>query len=355
MDNPSLNKEDFHINENEMRILYVPTGNMIMSKGARKDGSRTAKLKSLAGATHILIEEADELGREDFEQMDLSVRTIKTAKLQIIRIFNPPHKQHWIWDNYQLKEASEPGYFNATPLPGTGVLSIFSTYYDNLRNINATTAEKFERYRERNPEYYWTIVRGLISEGAKGRIFNGWSACSNDEFNAVDAKPVVGLDWGTSSPAAMVECKFHKSTAWLRELNYLPMTTKEIAIFLVKKNIGSILIIADSAEPLSISKLRRGWEKSELTAEEIELYPQLLRGFNINAALKGPGSIMAGISKIKEMTVYYTAESINLKKEYEEYRWALDRNKDPTDMPDDSNNHCIDCIRYPVLSRGRHF
>src|ERR1700733_4822611 len=53
--NPTVDINDFNINENELSILYKPTGNYIFSKGVKSDGSRTAKMKSLAGATHVLI------------------------------------------------------------------------------------------------------------------------------------------------------------------------------------------------------------------------------------------------------------------------------------------------------------
>lgn len=354
-ENHTINQDDFHINENEMRITYIPTGNMIMSKGAKKDGSRSAKLKSLAGATHVLIEEADELGQDDFDQLDLSLRTVKAEKIQIIRIFNPPHKQHWLWENYILSDADIQGYYTASAKKESNTLSVFSTYYDNIVNINATTAERFESFKDRKPEYYWTIVRGLISEGMKGRIFSGWETVTDEEFNNVDARSIWGLDFGTSSPAGIVEIKVVKENLYAREQNYVGMTAKEIAIKLISLNVTDDMIIADSAEPLTIQKLRRGWDSDELTKEELEKYPKLLDGFNIYMAFKGPGSIYAGISKLKDFKVFYTESSSNLANEYREYKWALDKNKNPTDDPEDDNNHLIDPMRYVILSRGRHW
>lgn len=355
-ENPTIVQNDFHINENEMRITYIPTGNMIMSKGAKKDGTRSAKLKSLAGATHVLIEEADELGEEDFDQLDLSLRTTRSNKLQIIRIFNPPHKQHWIWNNYILTESNDaPGYFTATPTGNSNTLSIFSTYYDNSKNIEDGTKEKFETFKNKKPEYYWTIVRGLISEGAKGRIFSGWQPCTDAEFVAADARSIWGLDFGTSSPAGIVEAKIIKDKMIVREHNYVGMTAKEIAIKLIILGVREDTIIADSAEPLTIQKLRRGWDADELMPDELLKYPQLLNGFCIYAAFKGPGSIYAGISKLGDMDIYVTEDSKNLWNEYREYKWALDKNKNPTDDPIDDFNHLIDPMRYIILSRGRHF
>jgi hypothetical protein len=61
--------------DHEMMAQYVPTGNIIKSFGAKTDGKRTAKLKSLAGYNLIIIEECDELIENEFNTMDNSVRT----------------------------------------------------------------------------------------------------------------------------------------------------------------------------------------------------------------------------------------------------------------------------------------
>ena len=65
-ENPDLRREDFYINDNNYSLRYIPTGNMIISKGVTGNKGRTAKMKSLAGATHVLIEEADELDAASF-------------------------------------------------------------------------------------------------------------------------------------------------------------------------------------------------------------------------------------------------------------------------------------------------
>lgn len=355
-ENNTINENDFHINQNEMSIRYIPTGNEIFSIGAKKDGGRTAKLKSLAGVTHVLIEEADEIEREDFDQLDLSLRTTRASKLQVIRIFNPPHKSHWIWDSYNLIECPDlPGYFHAEPKSDSNILDVFSTYYDNIDNIDSGTARKFEEFRLKNPEYYWTIVRGHISEGMKGRIFFGWEPITDQQFQDIDARSIWGIDFGTSSPAGIVECKIVKSSMYVRQHNYTGLTAKEIAMLLNKLGVGDDTIIADSAEPLTISQLRRGWADDELSEDELEKFPQLQNGFCIYRAFKGPGSIKAGISKLKEMTVYVTEDSTELWKEFREYKWALDKNKMPTDDPEDAYNHLIDPMRYVIASRGRHY
>lgn len=322
-----------------------------MSKGVKKDGSRTAKMKSLAGATHVLIEETDELGEDDFDQLDLSLRTIK-APVKIIRVFNPPGKTHWIWRDYVLIESEIKGYFTAQAKTEANLLSIFSDYNDNKINIQQSTIDKFESFAKIKPEYYYTVIKGLISEGMRGRIFSGWQVITNDEFNKIEARSIFGQDWGTAAPAGTVEVKMVNNRMYIREQNYEPATEKQIAILYCELGLEHEPIIADSAERFAVSKMRAGWSREELSIEEIEKYPMLLKGFNIYGVHKPAGSINSGIKLLKDTEIFVTEDSTNLWKEYREYKWALDKNKNPTDDPEDKNNHLIDAARYVRWSKG---
>ncbi|PKN16502.1 MAG: hypothetical protein CVU66_00700 [Deltaproteobacteria bacterium HGW-Deltaproteobacteria-23] len=352
-DNPTLRLEDFHIQENEMRILYKPTGNLIMSKGVKKEGQRTAKMKSLAGATHVLIEEADEIGKEDFDQLDLSLRTMKAERIQILRIFNPPSKNHWIWRDYTLTDSEIDGYFQAYPKAGSDILSIFSTYHDNLRNIQESTITKFEAFKDSDPEYYYTVVNGLISEGSRGRIYKGWKVISDEFFKKLEYRSVYCLDFGYSDdPNALAEIKHHGQHLYAKELLYEPGLDN---LALAKRLIDLGISIKDTiiADPggggdLRIAELRRGWPN-------IDGYPQLKEGFTIFPTIKGPGSINIGINMVKACTVHWTESSKNAWHEFQEYKWALDKDKNPTDTPVDKDNHLCDDLRYHELSRGRVF
>lgn len=347
-DNTSLNYDNYHIRDNDMRIEYTPTGNTILSKGVSKDGSRTAKMKSLAGATHVLIEEADELKEEDFDQLDLSLRTIKSP-VQIIRIFNPPPKRHWIWRDYNLTESDIEGFYKAAPKSESDVLSVWSTYHDNIKNIQPSTVAKFESFKETNPEYYYNQVSGLISEGAKGRIYSGWEAISDFEYNALILPKIYVLDFGYSNdPNALIEIKYNNQYRYIKELLYeTGLDNIALAKRLHDLGIGSSdLVIADpgSGGDLRIAELRRGWRN-------IEGYPAHLR-FSIRSAIKGPNSINPGINKVKSCKIHMTESSVNGWNEYHEYRWRLDADKNPTDTPMDGNDHLMDCIRMGENSKG---
>lgn len=361
-DNTSLDAEDFHINENEMRITYLPTGNRIGSKGMKKEGARTAKMKSLAGATHVLIEEADEIGEDDFDQLDLSLRTTKN-KIQIVRIFNPPFKQHWIWRDYNLIQAPAPSewneqkfpYYIAKPKEESQVCGVFSDYKTNIENNDSSTIAKYESYKLKRPEYYFTTIVGLVSEGQKGKIFRNWQACTQEEWQTIDARPIGGIDFGGVT-GGMIEIKFVRNRMYIRQLFYGGGSDKEIGIKLCILGVSSDeVIIADSASPMMIVQLRTGWKLEELTEEEREKYPALLIGWNVFGVSKSHGYRAQARKAVMDYEVFVTEDSIDLWNEYREHKWALDKNKNPTDEPEDGNDHLIDPTCYVTTSKGKFF
>ena len=320
-----LRRTDYRINDNAMSIVHLPTGNTIQSRGFKKSsGAQTAKMKSIAGATHIFVEETEEVEEDDFDQLDDSLRTVKSNP-RIFRIFNPPKKNHWlIKKNYTLTESRVKGYYIARPIVRANFLSIFATYHDNIKYVDAGTIDKFEGYRVTKPDWYWTVVRGLVSEGAKGRIYNGWTAITNAEFNALPYPSYYTLDFGFSNdPLALSEVKRHNKKRYARELIYeTGVSDEELVRKLKALRVGSRPIVADSADPKSISFLRG-------------------KGFNVVAARKGADSIRFGIKSVQGLDWYYTDDSKNLAYEYQEYRWQLDVNKELTGEPVPKHDHCF--------------
>ncbi|GAB3948379.1 PBSX family phage terminase large subunit [Spirosoma harenae] len=327
-------KRDFQINDVAMTVYCKASGNRILSKGFKKSSkSQTAKLKSIAGATHVFVEEAEEIELEDFQKLDDSLRT-KKGQIQVFLIFNPPKKNHWIlarW--YTLTESRIQGYFLAEPKKQPNFLSIFSTYHNNRENLDQGTIDNFENYYFTDPEHYWTNVRGLVSEGAKGRIFKNWKAITNEEFNSLPYSSYYVLDFGFGGhPLAFAHVKRHNKRRYAKELIYSTgISDDELVRRLKALKVGSRPIVADSAEPKAIAKLRN-------------------EGFNVIAARKTPDSIRSGIKTMQSLEWHYTQDSKNLAYEYQEYRWELDADKNPTDHPEDKNNHLMDGLRYGEIT-----
>ena len=92
-------------------------------------------------------------------------------------------------------------------------------------------------------------------------------------------------------------------------------------------------IIADSSDPKSIQDL-----------EDLG-YP------NIYGAKKGADSINFGINKLQEFKILITKRSTNAKKEFQNYRWDVDRNGKSIGKPVDAFNHIIDPLRYVAMEK----
>jgi phage terminase large subunit len=83
-----------------------------------------------------------------------------------------------------------------------------------------------------------------------------------------------------------------------------------------------------------------------------DMISQLRRlGQPVTMARKAAGSIKAGIAKLNEYNVFYTASSKNLATEKSKYMWKMDENGKATNDPIDDFNHLMDATRYGVYTR----
>ena len=189
-------EDSIEIKDSSLTIQYGK--NKINGIGFRKSSSdQRSKLKSLASYNIVVIEEADEVCEDDFQQLDDSLRTIK-SNITIILLLNCPHKKHWIirrWFN--LTSSSVDGYYKAE-LKKTAKDTIFigGTYLDNKKNLNQKTIDNYENYKNTNPDHYYNMIMGLISEGERGRIFKNWKIISDSEYEALPYPEDYGLDFG---------------------------------------------------------------------------------------------------------------------------------------------------------------
>lgn len=321
-------------------LFFQYKKNTINGLGFRKSsGDQKSKLKSLANFNYIIIEEADEPSEEDFLQLDDSLRTIK-GDIKVILLLNPPPKDHWIikrWFN--LAETDVEGFYMPVLKESAkhNTCFIHTTYHNNISNLNQTTIDNFERYKETNPEHYYSMIMGLVSEGNIGRILKNTKPITAEEYEQLEYTETYGLDFGFSNdPTALTGIKKHNQNVYIRELIYeTGLTNQRIGERMEELGLSkaNAIIYADSAEPKSIEELR-------------------LQGWNVIPAEKGQGSINAGLSMLQEYTIHYTEDSTNLATEIQNYVWALDRNKNPTNKPVDLYNHAIDGIRYNIFTQA---
>jgi phage terminase large subunit len=141
----------------------------------------------------------------------------------------------------------------------------------------------------------------------------------------------IGIDWGYSSDeCAVIEVLNEGKNIFVKELFYKAETTNEDLIYeLQQQGIDkSVEIVADSSEPKSIEELRRA-------------------GFRIRGVKKGKGSVLWGISKVKQYNTLIHEDSLNLINEFENYKFKKDRSGRQTNQVT-GKDHLLDALRYVV-------
>jgi PBSX family phage terminase large subunit len=367
-------------------IKDIQTNEMLVfTKGFRASTTdKRANLKSISNIDMAVIEEAEDI--RDEEKFNVFSDGVRKEGALIVIILNTPDLGHWIVKRYFTLEKVEDGYYDVIPKQIPGLLVIKTSYEDNPY-LPPTIVERYKAYGDPashlfNKHYYLTAIRGLASTGRKGQIFSGWKSITNQQFNEIDARSIFGQDFGTTSPAALVEAKIINNRIYIRQHSYVGMTEKQIGILYCRLGIKEEVIIADSAEPMAIRRLRSGWSLSELSDEEradhaawqaealkpavmtphavpVEVkpwkYARLLTGFHIFPAFKGPGTVIAGIKKVMDYEVFVTEDSTDIWFEYANYVWAVDRHGLTLDEPEDAHNHGADAIRYIISGKGRYY
>jgi len=73
--------------------------------------------------------------------------------------------------------------------------------------------------------------------------------------------------------------------------------------------------------------------------------------FNVVATFKGKDNILAGLDIMKRYKIHITKGSVNLIREFKNYKWKEDQAGKATNEPIDKFNHGIDAVRYVCLAK----
>jgi len=260
------------------------------------------------------LNEANELNIEDFRQINMRCTDF------LILDFNPSDPVHWIYDEI---------------IPRVDCDTWITTYKDN-KFLSKDLVFEIERMKARDPDYWRVYGEGQKAVYSARQIFNNWNFLPYDEFPEFDpaAEAVIGLDFGFSNDESAATLIFKKNDKlFIHELLYKKgMTNSDLVEYFKKLGYEDVLFYADAAEPKSIEQIKRD-------------------GLLIKPAIKGQGSINAGISLLKEFDVYVSKESKNIIKEYNNYYWEELKDGTIVNKPKDKFNHAMDSIRYGVYSQ----
>ena len=305
-----------------MQIIFLPTGQKIVFKGADKP----KKLKSInLGRGYIKYTWFEEL--DQYVSMD-EIRSILQSVFRgedkpraVFFSYNPP-KSGRSWVNQEAKiPKSDRRVHHSTYLdvPSEWLGERFLADAEHLKKVNETA------YRH---EY--------LGE----EVGTGLEVFTNVELRAITENEIAafdrirqGLDFGYAvDPLCFERMHFDRTRRRLylfTEISGLNLFNRQF--WEKAQQYNDVLTIADSAEPKSIAELR-SW------------------GMKIKGAKKGPGSVEFGIKFLQDLEqIIIDPERCPLAaREFINYCLETDRSGEVISRFPDKDNHSIDAIRYAL-------
>ena len=255
------------------------------------------------------VNEANELSQLEWQQLKMRTTMFTIAD------YNPSFSdEHWL-----CSVNSDPRTYH-----------FITTYKDNPF-LEQTIIDEIESLKHKN-RTLWQVYGLGLQAVIEGLIFTNIEII--DEIPPYAKKHHWrGMDFGyASDPTAIEDVYFHNNTLYIDEICYnTGMLTSDI-IKVLKEHDGSVETISESADPRLLQEIYRG-------------------GCNVKPVTKYPGSILAGITKMQEFKICITKNSPNVIKEFKNYTWMQDKEGKWLNQPIDGFDHCIDGIRYCVLSK----
>jgi phage terminase large subunit len=250
----------------------------------------------------LFMNEANELGFEEFNQLNFRTND------KVIMDFNPSSNEHFIYDMMEKEES----------------IKIHSTFRDNPF-LDTRIVKEIEALKDTDFDLYQIYNLGLPSKSTH-TIYNHQKPYIEELIKYNDV--IWGLDFGYQHPTALIKCQFREDMAFVREVIYESYLTTEDLIEKMRQ-LGvskSDIIVCDYARPEIIEELRRA-------------------GYNCMNANK---NVKEGIDAVKSYKVFYHAESLNISKEFRNYKWKSQGDRildEPIKLYDDA----MDAIRYAIL------
>ena len=269
---------------------------------------------------YLWFNEFYKMPKETFDQLDMR------CSEAVFMDYNPVGK---LWSDDLVKQENAiliHSTFKDNPFVPLEQKKKILSYEPTAYNIQQMTAS----------EYMWQVYGLGLKAEKPNKIFRNWIVCSQSEFDTLKLPSYFGLDFGLSSPSALVEMKFDGDKhIYYKERMYKPMNEMK----------GTL---ADEFENLGIPKHREIVVDSGNELNKQEGIKLMNSGYNVIFAKKGKGSIVTGIELMQKKVIRYTQESTNLEQEYENHSWKMYQGIQ-LDEPEQGNDHIIDACKYVIV------
>lgn len=277
---------------------------------------------------YLWFNEFYKMPKETFDQLDMR------CSVAVFMDYNPVGK---LWSDDLVKQDN--------------AILIHSTFKDNpfvpleqKKKILSYEPTEYNIQQNTASDYMWQVYGLGLKAEKPNRIFKNWKVMTDMEFYSLPYQSYYSTDFGLSAPTANVEFKFDgDKTFFFHQRLYKPINEMK----------GTL---SEEFDALATRKEKENICDSGNELNKEECRKLMNAGYNVIPAVKGAGSINTGIDTLQKCKVYYTASSIDLEQEYNEYSWKVYQGIQ-MDVPEDrSNDHALDCCRmgasWYVRTRG---
>lgn len=315
--------EYWDIKHNPMELIYIPTGQKILFRGADKPRKIKSIKVSRGYVKFMWYEEVDEFnGIEEIRIINQSLMR-GGKEFVVFYTYNPPNRNN-AWVNEEiLIERHDRKVHHSTYLtvPKEWLGEQFFIEAEHLKKVNERA------YRH---EYLGEVT------GIGGEVFTNVTIrkITDDEISRFD-RIKRGIDFGYAvDPFAYVVMHYDKTRRRLYifyEIYKVGLSNRKAAELIKKENTNNGLIVADSAEPKSIAELKE-------------------YGLRVKGAKKGPDSVDYGIKFLQDLEeiVIDSKRCPNAAREFLNYELEKDKDGNFKAGFPDKNNHIIDAVRYAL-------
>lgn len=323
------------------KLRFEYDNGSILAYGGMDGDEQKEQIRSIGqeGALHIVwIEEANRFTEEDFNEIMARMRGAGVFWIQIILSTNPDAPTHWIYRRLILKKEASVYYSKAVDNPHNP-----PSYVGILKRMTGVTKLRLSEGR-------WVQAEGVVYEDFS----------PENDRHVIDAFDIpaswpryISIDFGITAPFVALWFAYSESNDRLycyREIYMTRRTVRKHALKmweLVEDEEYEAIICDHDAE-------------DRLTLEEegfpnVEAYKDIDRGLQLTMErMKVREDNKPGIQFFRDMLVEVDENlrdgnrPISTLEEFNAYVWARATDGSVKNVPQDKNNHGLDCLRYMV-------
>ncbi len=282
-------------------------------------------VKSKARILRAWVDEAENVSEAAWRKLIPTVRDQDTAKGWQSEI--------WLTWNPELESSATNQRFRVNQPADAQITEL--NWIDNPWFPGVLNGERLQDHDKR-PETYDHIWEGQYLTITDAQVFHGLFEIDSFTADSSFDGPYHGLDFGFSQdPTAAVQLYIKDRVLYIRREAVKKSLELDATVQFLADRIPQICmhtIRADSARPETISYLKNNGMPG------------------CKAAKKGPGSVEDGVAYIKSFDrVVIHPDCPETAREFRTYSYKVDRlSGDILPVLSDSNNHCIDALRYAL-------